>query len=148
VRGLLSTTLLLSLAALASAQKDGKFVGTYRTVTRDAKTGFVLDANVPVGQIRWLRLEKSGKWEWRDFMSGFDGTWTATGSKLVLKVANGPAGPTKKQPPMVLRASQSGRVLTLQHKDKNLRLEMVWDPTIEARLRKQYQETLRRVGRG
>ncbi|MGV3617814.1 MAG: hypothetical protein ACO1SV_21020 [Fimbriimonas sp.] len=148
MRGPLLAMLLLSLPVLTIAQKDGRFVGTYRTVTRDAKTGFVLDDDVPVGQIRWLRLERSGKWEWRDFLSGFDGTWSATGSKVVLKIANGPGGPAKGQPPMVLKASQSGRVLTLLHKDKNLRLEMVWDPTIETRLQKAYEKALKRAGRG
>ena len=140
-------TLPLLLPAIAQAQKlDPKYAGVYRTVVRNKKTGADLSKNVSPGHLRVLRLDKSGKWSWRNFLTGFDGTWTSKGSDLTLHVFNGPSGALKNAPPMRLRASKNGKILTVIDKKLDFRVEMAWDPTIESRLRQKYQEALKRNG--
>jgi hypothetical protein len=135
------------LPAFGQAQKfDSKFAGTYRTVARDKKTGIDVYRNVPPSKVRVLRLDKSGKWSWRDFVSGFDGTWTSKGPDLVLRVVNGPSGAMKNAPPMRLKASKDGKSLIAVDKQLDYRVEMIWDPTIEARLRQRYKDEVKRNG--
>lgn len=140
-------TLPLLLPAAVQAQKfDPKYAGTYRTVVHDKKTGAELEKNVSAGQLRMLRLDKTGKWSWRDQFAGFDGTWTSNGPDLIFRTINGPSGALKNAPPMRLKASKNGKVLTIIDAKLPIRVEMVWDPTIETRLRRKYKEELKRNG--
>lgn len=136
----------LLLPAAISAQHDPKYAGVYRTVVRDAKTGKDAYQNTPVSQMRVLRLDKAGKWSWRDFMTGFDGAWTTKGPNLTLHFVNGPGGELLNVPPMRLKASKDGKTLTVLNPSKGFKVSMVWDPTIEQRLRGKYREYLKRNG--
>lgn len=131
---------LFLIPGVAGAQFDARYAGIYRTIVRDAKTGADGYRNTPPSQMRVLRLDAKGKWSWRDFMTGFDGTWTSKGSDLFLKVVNGPQGTLPRPHVMRIRASKDRKTLTVLEKSNGFTIRMVWDPTIEKRLRDRYRQ--------
>jgi hypothetical protein len=124
-----------------------KYVGVYRTMAIDA-SGRDREALKRPGEVRYLRLTSDHRWEWRDLMVGFGGTWSAKGRNLRLQILATPRGKPPRSQTLRLEADATGkRLRAIDPRLGGRRLVFVYDPTLLPRLSNEMQKRLKEARR-
>ncbi len=108
-----------------SCSDSKQFVGTYDVV----RPAIGKPADMPPGQRMVMEVKKDGTWYMRDFLIGFDGTWSYAKGELSLVTTMGPAGKLAKPDVIVLHPSPDHKKLVIIRPKAYVgKLEYLWNP--------------------